>query len=232
MKTDLFQSCGHCWVFQICWLFECSTFTASSFMIWSSSTEIPSPPLALFIVMLPETHLTLHPGMWSCVQWSHHHGYLHNDDVFLYSSPMYSCHLFLISSASVRSIPFLSFIVPIFVWNIPLVSNFLEDISSLSHSIVFLYFFAVITEEGFIISPCYSLEVCIQMVYLSFFSYPLASLLFSAICKASSDNYFAFLHFFFLWLHWANSDNPELSSHLKIFNLITSAKFLLQELWV
>ena len=31
MKTDLFQSCGHCWVFQICWNIECSTFTASSF---------------------------------------------------------------------------------------------------------------------------------------------------------------------------------------------------------
>ena len=31
-------------------------------------------------------------------------------------------HLFLIPSASVRSIPFLSFIVPIFAWNIPLVS--------------------------------------------------------------------------------------------------------------
>ena len=34
-----------------------------------------------------------------------------------------SCHLFLISSASVRSIQFLSFIEPIiFAWNIPLVS--------------------------------------------------------------------------------------------------------------
>ena len=28
MKTALFQSCGHCWVFQICWHIECSTFTA------------------------------------------------------------------------------------------------------------------------------------------------------------------------------------------------------------
>ena len=28
MKTDLFQSCGHCWVFQICWHVECSTLTA------------------------------------------------------------------------------------------------------------------------------------------------------------------------------------------------------------
>ena len=41
------------------------------------------------------------------------------------------------------------------------ISNFLEEISSLSHSIVFLYFFALIAEEGFLISPCYSLELCI-----------------------------------------------------------------------
>ena len=43
------------------------------------------------------------------------------------------------------------------------ISNFLEENSSLSHSIVFLYFFALIAEEGFLISPCYSLELCIQM---------------------------------------------------------------------
>ena len=36
------------------------------------------------------------------------------------------------------------------------ISNLLEEISSLSHSIVFLYFFVLITEEGFLISPCYS----------------------------------------------------------------------------
>ena len=78
------------------------------------------------------------------------------------------------------------------------ISNFHEAISSFSYSIVFLYFFALITEEGFLISPCYSLELCIQMVYLSFSSLPLASLLFTAICKASWDSHFAFLHFFFL----------------------------------
>ena len=48
MKTDLFQSCGHCWVFQLCWHIECSTFTAASFRIWNSSTGIPSTPLVLF----------------------------------------------------------------------------------------------------------------------------------------------------------------------------------------
>ena len=63
MKTDLFQSCGHCWVFQICWHMECSTFPASSFRIWNSSTGIPSSPLALFIVMLSKAHLTSHSRM-------------------------------------------------------------------------------------------------------------------------------------------------------------------------
>ena len=37
-----------------------------------------------------------------------------------------------------------------------------------------------------------------KWVYLSFSPLPLASLLFSAICKSSSDNHFPFLHFFFL----------------------------------
>ena len=53
MKTALFQSFGHCWVFQICWHIECSTLTASSFRIWNSSAGIPSPSLALIVVMLP-----------------------------------------------------------------------------------------------------------------------------------------------------------------------------------
>ena len=63
MKTDLSQSCGHCWVFQICWHIECKTFTASSFKIWNSSAGIPSPPLALFVLMLLKAHLTSHSRM-------------------------------------------------------------------------------------------------------------------------------------------------------------------------
>ena len=48
----LFQSCGHCWVFQICWPIKCSTFTASSFRIWKSSTGIPSPPLPYILIKM------------------------------------------------------------------------------------------------------------------------------------------------------------------------------------
>ena len=82
---------------------------------------IPSPPLALFVVMLSKAHLTSHSRMsgsrsvitpsWLSGMWRS----------FLYSSSVYSYHLFLISSASVRSIPFQFFIVPIFAWNVPLV---------------------------------------------------------------------------------------------------------------
>ena len=121
MKTDVFQSCGHCWVFQICWHIECSTFTAASFRIWNSSTGIPSP-LALFVVMLLKAHLTSHSRM-SGSRWVITPSWLSRSwRSFLYSSSVYSCHLFLISSTSVRSIPFLSFIEPIFAWNVRLVA--------------------------------------------------------------------------------------------------------------
>ena len=66
MKTDLFHSYGHCWVFQICWHIECSTFTAPSFRIWNSSTGIPPSPLALLTVMLPKADLTWH-STWLCL---------------------------------------------------------------------------------------------------------------------------------------------------------------------
>ena len=62
------------------------------------------------------------------------------------------------------------------------ISYFLHVISSLFHSVVFLYFFALITEWGFLISPCYSLELYIQMEYLSF-SPLLFTLLFTAILR-------------------------------------------------
>ena len=102
-KTDLFQFCGPCWVFQICWHIECSTFTASSFRIWNSWAGILSPPLALFIVVLPKAHLTSDSRMsgsrwvitpsWLPGSWR---SFLNSS--FLNSS-VYCCHLFLISSA-------------------------------------------------------------------------------------------------------------------------------------
>ena len=101
-------------------------FHSIIFRIWNSSTEIPSLSLALFVVMLPKAHLTLHSRM-SGSRWVIIPSWLSGSwRSFLYSSSVYSFHLFSISSASVRSIPFLSFIVLIFAWNIPLVSLLLN----------------------------------------------------------------------------------------------------------
>ena len=70
MKTDLFLSCGPCWIFQICWHIEYSTLAAASFSILNSSAGIPSPPLALF--MLPKAHW-LHTSECLAVgEWPHH----------------------------------------------------------------------------------------------------------------------------------------------------------------
>ena len=122
LECKLTFSSGHCWVFQTCWHIECSPFTASSFRIWNSSTGIPSPPLALFVVMLPKAHLTSHCRI-SGSKWVATPSWLSESlRSLLDSSSAYSRYLFLISSASVRSIPFLSFTVPIFAWNVPLVS--------------------------------------------------------------------------------------------------------------
>ena len=102
MKTDLFQSCDHCWVFLICWHIECSTFTTSSSKVWNSSTGIPSPPLALRVVMLPKAYLTSHSrisGSWWVITPSWWSG---SWRLFLYSSSVYSCHLFRVKLKKVE----------------------------------------------------------------------------------------------------------------------------------
>ena len=165
-------------VFQICWHIECSTFTASSSRIWKSSTEIPSPPLALFVVMLSKAYLTSHSRMsgsrrvitplWLSWLWR----------PFLYRSSVYSYHLFLMPSASVRSIPFLSFIEPIFAWNVPLVS-----LIFLQRSLVFpILLFSSVSLHWSLRKTFLSLLVILwnsafKQVYLSFSPLPFASLL-------------------------------------------------------
>ena len=112
---------------------------------------------------------------------------------FLYSSSVYCYHLFLTSSASVRFIPFLSFIVPIFVWNTPLVS-----LIFLKRSLVFpILLFSSISLHWSLRKAFLSLLAVLWnsafiWVDLSFSPLPFASLLYSVICKASLDNHFAF----------------------------------------
>ena len=135
--------------------------------------------------MLPEAHLTSESTV-SGSRWVTTPSWLSGSlRFFLYSFSVYSYHLFL-SSASFRSIPFLSFIVTIFAWNVPLVSLvfpiLLFSSVSLHHSLkkAFLSLLAILWNSVF------------KWMYLSFSPLPFAFLLFSAVCKASSDNHFPF----------------------------------------
>ena len=173
---DLFQFCGRCWVFEICWYIEWSTLTAPSFRIWNSWTGIPSNPPALFLVMFSKANLTSHSRM-SVSRWVITSLWLSGSwRSFLYSSSVYFYHLFLISSASVRSILFLSFTMPIFVWNAPLVSLIFLKRSlgfpfllfssiSLHWSLrkAFLFLLAILWNSAF------------RWIYLSFSLFPFAS---------------------------------------------------------
>ena len=166
------------WPFPVMWSLlifhfagiECITFTASSFSIWNSSTGIPSPPLALFVMMLPKDNLTSHSRMSGCLalgEWSHHHDYLGHQDIF---NIVLLCILATSSQYLLVPCHFCPFCAHFYMKFSLGISNFLEEISSLSHSIIFfLFFFALITEE--VISPCYSLELCIQMFISLLFSF-------------------------------------------------------------
>ena len=77
-------------------------------------------------------------------------------------------------------------------------SNFLEEISSLSQSIVFLCFFALIAEEGFLISPCYSLGLCFQMGISFLFSFAFRISSFHSYLKGLLRQSFCLFAFLFL----------------------------------
>ena len=150
--------------------------------------------------MLPKAHLTSHSRIFGNHWWVNTPSWLSGSwRSFLYSSSMYSCHLFLLSSASVRSIPFLSIIVPIFAQNFPLLY-----LIFLKRSLVFpILLFSSISlhwslRKAFLPLLAILWNTAFRWVYFSFSPLSFTSLLFSALFKASSDNHFAFLHFFSL----------------------------------
>ena len=146
MKTDLFHSWAPAEFSKFAGILS-AALSQHHLRIWNSSTGIPLPPVDLFVVMLPKAHLTSHsrmsgsrwviPSLWLSGLWRS----------FLYSSSVYSCHLFLISSASSRSIPFLSFIDGLVIFPdeispepVP-ISPFPKPGSLLHHPVFFLLLF-------------------------------------------------------------------------------------------
>ena len=166
---------------------------------WGHTESDTTEQLHFYFSMLPKALLTSHSRI-SSTRWLIMPLWLSRSSrPFLYSSSVYSCHLSLISSASVRSLPFLSFIVPVFAWNVPLVSLIV-----LKRSLVFPFY-------------CFPLFLCIEhwgrLTYfpLLFFGtlhsdryiFPfllcLLLLFFSQLfVRPPHTTIFAFLHFFFL----------------------------------
>ena len=170
MKTDLFLSCDYFWHI------ECSILTASAFRILESSTGYPLPPLA-------KAHLISHSSM-SDPRWLTTPSLLSRSlRLFSYSSlcilvtswcllllfcPYHFCPL---------SCPFLHEILLD-------ASSFLEEISSLYHSIIFfsLLFSESLHSDG----------------YLFLFLLFLSLLFFPQLLVVSSDKHFVFLHLLLL----------------------------------
>ena len=138
-----------------------------------SPGDLPNPGIEPGSPVLQADALPSEPprksGCLTLAEWPHNYGYLVIVQLSLrtirlsYSSSVYSCHLFLISSASVTSLLFVLYLAhPCIKCSLEL-SNLLEEIFYLSHSTVFFYYFALFIEESLLIPPCCSLELCIQL---------------------------------------------------------------------
>ena len=92
-------------------------------------------PLALFVVMLPKAHLTSHSRLSALGEWSRHRACLGREGL--------SCVVLLwvlaTSSASVRSTVSVLYCAHLCMKCSLAISTFLGEISSLSHSLVFLF---------------------------------------------------------------------------------------------
>ena len=194
IRIGLFQSCCHCLVFQICWHIECNTLIASSFRILNSCVGIPPPPPASLASVLPKAHLTSHSrmsgseGETTPLQLS---GPLRS---FLYSLSVYSFYLFLISFASIRSLPFLFLIVSIFGWNIPLIFPiFLKRSLFLPFLLLSSISRHCSLKKAFLSLLANLWNSALGWMYLSLSPLLYTSLLALAICKASSHNHLAFV---------------------------------------
>ena len=115
---------------------------------------------------------------------------------------MYSCHLseyLLLLLGPYHFSPFLC--SSLYEMSLG-ISNFFQEISSLSHSIVFSISLHWSLRKSFLLLLAILWNSASKWIYLFFFfffySLPFTSLLFSALSKASSDNHFSLLNFLFL----------------------------------
>ena len=109
-------------------------------------------------------------------------------------------HLFLISSASVRSLLFLSFIIPIHAWCVSLISPSYLKRSLVLPSLLFSYISLHCSFKKFFLSPCYTLDLYIQWGVSFPFSFAFYfSSFFSSLSESLLRQLLCLLAFLFLW---------------------------------
>ena len=139
---------------------------------------------------------------------------------FLYYSSVYSYHFFLISSASLGPYHFFPVLSPSLHEIFPLSLIFLKG------SLVFpiLLFCSVYLlcslKKAFLSLLAVFWNTASSWVYLSLSPLPFTSLLFSGICKPSSDYSFAFLHFFFFEMILVTTSCTMLIFFLMLVNIL------------
>jgi len=179
-----------------------------SFGVINSSTGTLLHPLALLIALLPKALLIFLSRMSGSGWLTTPSNNLVNLYLF-YTVLPHSFHLFLISSTSTRSLLFISFIVPVFGKNVPLIAPIFLNRSLIFPLLLFSSSFPLLLFSSSFIncslkkaffSLCAVLwNSVFSWIYLSISPLLFTSLLYLDIYKASSDNLFAFLLFFFFW---------------------------------
>ena len=145
--------------------------------------------------------------------------------IFLYSF-VYSCHLFLISSTSVRSIPFLFVIEPLFAWNVSLVT-----LIFLKRSLVFpiLLFLSISLHwslrKAFLSLLAILWNSTFKWVFLSFSPLPFTSLLSQLFVRSPQTTVLPFGISFSWWWSWSQPPVPLLYSNI-FYQVLHSHKFL------
>ena len=112
--------------------------------------------------MLHKAHLTSHPRM-SRFRWTTTPSWLSNHKEYfciVLCILVTSSNLFCF--CEVLTVSVLYHVHPCMKYFLDM-SNYLEESSSPSHSIIFFYFFALFILEGLLFSSCYPLELCIQL---------------------------------------------------------------------
>ena len=199
-------------------------------ILWDlNSSGISSHPLALLTAVLPKAHLTSLSRM-SGSGWlttpSQSYG---SSGSFLYTSSVCSFYLFLISSASTKSLPFMVLYCAHLWQKCSLdISYFPEEISSLSCSVVFFQFYTLIIDEG-LVSQCCSLEICVFFGYIFPFLSCFSFLFFLQLFVRSPQKPLCLLAFLFLrddFVHCLLYNIMDFPVHSSSGTLFTSSNHL------